>query len=54
MGGQTQSVNEKDVEQVKTGHGMTKFLIQHKRSEGPNIMIRYWGRKHLYRYTATL
>ena len=43
MGGQMQSVNEKDVEQVKTGHGMTKFLIQHKRGEGPNIMIRYWG-----------
>jgi hypothetical protein len=43
MGGQMQSVNEKDVEKVKTGPGMTKFLIQHKRGEGPNFMIRYWG-----------
>lgn len=30
------------VEKVKTGHGMTKFLIDNGR-QGPNIMIRYWG-----------
>jgi mannose-6-phosphate isomerase-like protein (cupin superfamily) len=38
-----QGVNEKDVEKVKTGQGMTKFLIQNAKGEGANIMIRYWG-----------
>jgi quercetin dioxygenase-like cupin family protein len=36
---QTAHVNE--VEKVKTGQGMTRFLIRN--GEGPNIMIRYWG-----------
>jgi mannose-6-phosphate isomerase-like protein (cupin superfamily) len=40
-----QVVNEKDVEKVPTGQGMTKFLVEHPDRDGPNIMIRYWGAK---------
>lgn len=43
MSAQMQTANEKDVEKVKTGQGMTKFLIQNAKGEGANIMIRYWG-----------
>jgi len=32
-----------ETEKVKTGQGMTKFLIQNAKGEGANIMIRYWG-----------
>ena len=32
-----------EVEKVKTGHGMTRFLIENKKGEGANIMVRYWG-----------
>lgn len=35
------AVNEKDVEIVKTNHGLTKFLRRSR--EGPGIMIRHWG-----------
>lgn len=38
-----QSVHVDQVEKVKTGHGMTKFLIKNAAGEGANIMIRYWG-----------
>jgi quercetin dioxygenase-like cupin family protein len=38
-----QGVNEQDVQQVKTGQGLTKFLIENKPGEGANVMIRYWG-----------
>ena len=38
-----QVVNEHDIEEVKTGRGYTKFLVQHKKGEGPSIMIRIWG-----------
>lgn len=38
-----QVVNEHEVEEVKTGRGYTKFLVQHKKGEGPNIMVRMWG-----------
>jgi quercetin dioxygenase-like cupin family protein len=31
------------VEKVKTGHGMTRFLIRNPKGEGANIMVRYWG-----------
>ncbi len=30
-------------EKVKTGHGMTKFLIENGPGLGANIMVRYWG-----------
>lgn len=42
MANQMQAANIEKVEKVKTGHGMTKFLIQNKNGEGANIMIRYW------------
>src|SRR6266581_1505317 len=32
-----------ETEKVKTGRGMTKFLISNAKGEGANIMIRYWG-----------
>ena len=38
-----QVVNEHDVQEVKTGRGYTKFLVQHKKGQGPSIMIRMWG-----------
>jgi quercetin dioxygenase-like cupin family protein len=38
---QTANINE--VEKVKTGHGMTKFLIKNHKGEGANVMVRYWG-----------
>src|SRR5438309_11267344 len=31
------------VEKVKTGQGLTRFLIQNAKGDGPNIMIRYGG-----------
>lgn len=37
------AVNEKNVEMVKTNHGLTKFLRGKKEGEGPEIMIRHWG-----------
>lgn len=37
------AVNEKNVEMVKTNHGLTKFLHRKKEGEGPEIMIRHWG-----------
>ena len=40
---QMQSANANEVDKVKTGHGMTKFLIKNHKGEGANIMIRYWG-----------
>lgn len=40
---QAQYAHVDDVEKVKTGQGMTKFLIQNAPGEGANIMIRYWG-----------
>ena len=40
-GMQTAIVDE--VEKVKTGHGMTRFLVKNGKGEGANIMIRYWG-----------
>ncbi len=43
MNSRIQSVKEQDVEKVKTGRGMTKFLIQNAKGEGANVMIRYWG-----------
>ena len=43
MSTEIQTAREQDVEKVKTGRGMTKFLITNKRGEGANIMIRYWG-----------
>jgi hypothetical protein len=43
MNGRIQSVHVDQVEKVKTGHGMTKFLIKNEEGEGANIMIRYWG-----------
>ena len=36
-------VNERDVEEVKTTRGYSKFLVQHEKGEGPSIMIRVWG-----------
>ena len=38
---QTARIDE--VEKVKTGHGMTRFLIKNRKGEGANIMVRYWG-----------
>ena len=48
-------VNEHDVPEVKTGRGYTKFLVNHKKGEGPSIMVRMWGPEtdipvHLLRY----
>lgn len=39
---QMQTARIDEVEKVKTGHGMTRFLIKNP-TEGPNIMVRYWG-----------
>ncbi len=36
-------INEVQVEKVKTAQGMTKFLVDNDKKEGPQIMIRYWG-----------
>ena len=38
-----QVINEHDVDEVKTGRGYTKFLVDNKRGEGASIMIRIWG-----------
>jgi mannose-6-phosphate isomerase-like protein (cupin superfamily) len=38
-----QTAHVDEVEKVKTGQGMTRFLIRNGAGEGPNIMIRYWG-----------
>ncbi len=35
------AAQEKEVEMVKSSHGLTKLLHQWK--EGPTIMIRHWG-----------
>ena len=43
MARQMQTAKVSEVEQVKTGHGKTRFLIQNPKGEGANIMIRYWG-----------
>ena len=38
-----QVVNEHEVEEVKTGRGYTKFLVQHEKGKEPNIMVRIRG-----------
>jgi quercetin dioxygenase-like cupin family protein len=38
-----QTAHVDEVEKVKTGQGMTRFLIQNEKGAGPNVMIRYWG-----------
>jgi quercetin dioxygenase-like cupin family protein len=43
MATKAQTAHVDQVEKVKTGHGMTKFLIKNEAGEGANIMIRYWG-----------
>ena len=37
------SINENNVETIKTGRGYTKFLHDRKDGQGPSIMIRNWG-----------
>jgi quercetin dioxygenase-like cupin family protein len=37
------SVNENDVEKVKSGRGYTKWLHVSKNGSGPEMMIRHWG-----------
>lgn len=43
MANEFKTTNVREVEKVKTGHGMTKFLIQNEPGKGGNVMIRYWG-----------
>jgi len=43
MAREMQTAHTDEVEKVKTGHGMTRFLIKNGKGEGANIMIRYWG-----------
>ena len=43
MSGEIQAAHIDAVEQVRTGHGQTRFLIKNAPGEGANVMIRYWG-----------
>ena len=43
MSGRMQAAHVDGGEKVKTGQGMTKFLINNAQGEGANVMIRYWG-----------
>ena len=43
MAHEIQAAQIDQVEKVKTGHGMTRFLIKNGKGEGANIMVRYWG-----------
>jgi mannose-6-phosphate isomerase-like protein (cupin superfamily) len=38
-----QAVNIADVEERKTGQGMSQFLVKPQSREDPDIMIRCWG-----------